>query len=872
MLSFSSPFLPVDARLDEQTGVFEWTPGYTQAGHYEIPIYVSDGTSSSEITLIIDVANANGAPVLNGFDSWEIAEGQTLVFRTEGFDPDNPYFVLPERDTEGNLLFYEGSERVSLHYELTGLPEGASYDTETGTFVWETGYQSAGTYTLQLTATDDGDGTGTNAVKTIDISIVIEDFNRQPELGDLPNITVQALDTQSIPLNSIDPDGGDLTIFATATRAASADQIVLDPTPIPLDGSSSFGRIVYGPDGPAIELTPGLLDRGNWLIEILVEDHGNGIGSAPQSDTGAFVLTVGAPNFGPTLSPVAGLAAVVGEELVYTLKATDPDRDVLTFSGENLPAGVTIEPGATYGEAILRFTPTAAQLGTTAISILVSDVGGGEDRIDFDLVVRETNATPVLSPIGTLQVAEGETLDHTFQAGDANGDLLTYSATNLPTGALLDPLTGRLTFTPHMFQAGQYDDIVVSISDGMASASETISIIVANTNRPPVFIEPSTQLGREQREITFRLLASDPDNDAVRFQVRSQLPAGARLDEATGTFRWTPGYNQAGFYQFQIAAIDVSGAEALRTINVEIADENRAPTPIVANRALVLGETLEIALQASDPDTGTTPVVGIESLPDGASFDPGTGLLIFTPGPAQIGDHVIRVYADDGKDRTVKAMVIRVTADPVPPVATIDLTPSFPAVPGQKVIISTAAAGFVPVVEKRLFVNGVEVVLDDLGRATFTAGTPGKVSVLLLVTDADGRVGEMRKTIAIRDPGDVASPVLDLSVTDGAVLEAGAITGSVADLTLDKWSLTLIHGVSGHSTVLASGTSDITGALADFDPSKMISGFYTLRLEAHDVSGYSSLLERSIEVLPVAAAGIQLTVTDATIDLGGVSI
>jgi hypothetical protein len=874
-LTFSTAFLPANATLNPNTGVFEWTPGFTQNGQYDIPVFVSDGERATQVTLSVEVINANGAPILDGFGDWRVTEGQVLAFRTEGIDPDNPSYVLPERDADGNLIFFDGSERVSTTYAITGLPDGATYDADTGTFRWETGFESAGSYVVTLTATDDGDGTGNPLVSEIDITIVVDDFNRPPAFPDLPNRTMNAGETLTIPLSSVDPDGNLLTFTATATRAASSNQINLDPTPIPLDGSNGFGEIVATADGFDLVLSPALLDRGDWIINLRVDDEGNGDPSRILSDEASFILSVDAPNIAPVLQPVGGLVAVVGEELVFTFKASDLDRDPLIFSTEGLPDGAVLEQGSVYGEATLRFTPEAGDIGTYTATLNVRDSGSGDanaierDSITFTFNVRGANEAPVLQPIGTLNVAELATLDVLITANDPDGDGLTFTASNLPQGAMLDPVTGRLTFTPNQFQAGIYDDIIISVTDGHKTASETISIVVANTNRAPTFLQTPTQRGRETTELTFRLLAADVDNESVRFQLQSALPAGARFNSTTGEFNWTPSYTQAGSYTLKVAAVDPSGLQTVRDIAIEIADTNRAPQPVVENRAVVLGETLDIVLTATDPDNDDTPTLSIENLPFGASFDPVTGRFIFTPGVAELGDHILRVVADDGTDRTVASMVLRVTREAVPPTATLDLTPSFPALPGQAVTISTAASGFVPIVEKRLFVNGLEIDLDALGRGIITAGQPGKVDVLLVVTDADGRVGTATKTIAIRDANDNSAPFLSLPIDDGDVLASGSVFGGVSDASLDQWRLSLIHAQSGRETVLASGEDEISGVLADFDPASVPSGFYTLRLEARDVSGLRSIIEKQVEVLPEASNGLSLTTTDASVVIGG---
>ncbi|MEN8187563.1 MAG: T9SS type A sorting domain-containing protein [Bacteroidota bacterium] len=92
-----------------------------------------------------------------------------------------------------------------------------------------------------------------------------------------------------------------------------------------------------------------------------------------------------------------------------------------------------------------------------------------------------TNTIPVLNPIGDQTVKEGETLDVTVSATDADGDALTLTATNLPSFASFTDNNGGsgiLSFAPLSGDAGTYSDIVVEVSDGTDTSSETISLTV----------------------------------------------------------------------------------------------------------------------------------------------------------------------------------------------------------------------------------------------------------------------------------------------------------------------------------------------------------------------------------------------------------
>jgi len=96
-----------------------------------------------------------------------------------------------------------------------------------------------------------------------------------------------------------------------------------------------------------------------------------------------------------------------------------------------------------------------------------------------------SNLQPVLNPIGSKTVNEGQTLTFTVTGSDPDSDqTLSYSASNLPTGATFDPATQTFTWTPAPGSAGNYP-VTFTVTDSGTpplSASETVSITV---NVPP---------------------------------------------------------------------------------------------------------------------------------------------------------------------------------------------------------------------------------------------------------------------------------------------------------------------------------------------------------------------------------------------------
>ncbi len=96
-----------------------------------------------------------------------------------------------------------------------------------------------------------------------------------------------------------------------------------------------------------------------------------------------------------------------------------------------------------------------------------------------------TNQPPVLASIGNKSVVEEELLEFTISATDPETDPLTYTASNLPSGANFDSGTRTFSWTPGIGQAGSDHNVHFVVTDGEFMDSEDITITVSNVNLPP---------------------------------------------------------------------------------------------------------------------------------------------------------------------------------------------------------------------------------------------------------------------------------------------------------------------------------------------------------------------------------------------------
>ncbi len=141
---------------------------------------------------------------------------------------------------------------------------------------------------------------------------------------------------------------------------------------------------------------------------------------------------------------------------------------------------------------------------------------------------------PVLSAIGNKSVNESQLLTFNISATDPDGDSLTYSASNLPSGASFNATTQTFSWTPSYTQAGNYTGVHFEVTDGNLTASENITITVINVNRPPVANNQTGLSVGACKTLTVTLNGTDPDGDPLTYKI-STLPAHGDLYDGTGT-------------------------------------------------------------------------------------------------------------------------------------------------------------------------------------------------------------------------------------------------------------------------------------------------------------------------------------------------
>jgi len=207
---------------------------------------------------------------------------------------------------------------------------------------------------------------------------------------------------------------------------------------------------------------------------------GGGSSQRPSGDNGAAntpPAILGTP-------PASASTVVAGSAYQFAPTATDPDGQALTFSIANRPSWTQFD--TVTGR--LSGTPTAAHVGSYAgITISVSDGIASASLPAFTLTVLAdtpppvSNQPPTISGTPAQAVTAGAAYLFRPQASDPDGQSLTFSITNPPAWASFNAVTGELSGTPGAVHVGQITNIVISVTDGEASATlPAFSITVAD--------------------------------------------------------------------------------------------------------------------------------------------------------------------------------------------------------------------------------------------------------------------------------------------------------------------------------------------------------------------------------------------------------
>jgi len=587
-------------------GVFTFNPDYTQSGSYQLLFIASDGNLADSQYVDITVTNVNRAPVLDPISSPQsVNENDTLYLRVTASDPDGIIPLLSAFNIPVNSSFVDSAN-------------GAAG------FVFTPDYTQAAIYEMWFVASD-----GTLADSQM-VNVIVADVNAPPVITIVGPQTVTEGDSLIFTVSGSDIDGTTPTLSYFDGPVNSSFE----------DSLNGVGLFSFYPD---------FTQSGSYDVGFVAFD-------GSLADTGYVNITVlEVGNQAPILSPIGPQTVVEGETLLVVVSAVDPDSSIPQLLTGTLPPNALFEDSLN-GRGLFTFAPDYTQSGVDTVLFITTDGALSDSEYVRITITEAGNQYPVLDPIGSQSVDEGDSLILTVTSSDPDGSAPALSALNLPAGAgFVDngDGTGDFSYYPGFFDEGLYTVTFIA-SDGALADTEHVDITVNDTPRPPVWSPIADRAVFEGETISFVVEATDPDTTIPALSVEPLLENAAFIDSLNGKglFTFSPDYTQAGQYTLTFIASDgtLSDSEFVEIFVFEAG--NQAPEiDSIGPQTVIEGEHLEFLVTSSDPE-GVIPALQAFNLPANSVFadsGDGTGSFMFDPDFTQAGIYNVLFRAYDGE-------------------------------------------------------------------------------------------------------------------------------------------------------------------------------------------------------------------------------
>lgn len=647
------------------TGTFDWTPGFAEAGTYDVTFYASDGTEiDSEIVTITVNDAGNQPPVLAAIGSRGTIEGVQLLFGVTATDPDGTFPIMSTSTLPGTATFLDNNDG-------------------TGTFDWTPGITNAGIHLVTFYASD-----GVEIDSEI-VTITISDVNMQPVLT---AIGVQSIDENlnlNIVITSTDADGTTPTL-TTSTLPAGAT--FLDNG----DGTALF------------DWTPTYYDSGVYNITFYATDQ---IYTA-DIDSEEVTITVNNVNQLPALSAIGSKVIAAWNTLSFATGAVDLDGDIPIMASSALPGTATyIDNG--NGTGSFDWVTTNLDIGTYFVTFYATD-GAFPADIDSEIVTIVIgdggNQVPVWTALADTFVSEGDNLILNISASDPDGGNLTLTVNTMLNNFTFTDNgngTGFLSYNPDFGDAGIDTVRFIATDDGSPRLSSilVVEIQTLDENQPPIFAHIGPFGVEIDDTLEFTVEATDlTDTTASRIFLTVQNPPAhsSFIDHGdnTGTFRFAPVAGQQGVLTIRFLATDqgIPSETGIMDVEVTVVLNNYPPVLThIGPKQVNEGELLTFNLSATDPEGGT-PILMVVSPPNNSTFQDfgdGTAQFDFSPSYIQAGLFWVKFRAYDGMAYTDETVIIEV-------IEAGDQAPYFSYIPNPVIIEGEALADSVVAVDPDL--------------------------------------------------------------------------------------------------------------------------------------------------------------------------
>jgi len=534
-----------------------------------VTVTATDGTASGSATFSWSVTNQVVTVTNPGTQSG--TGGSAAALQISASDPAN----LP------------------LTYGAAGLPPGLTVNASTGLISGTLASTDGGAYPVTVMAGDSAGNSG-SATFTWNITYV----NQAPTLANPGDQMNKAGDVVSLAVSGSDVDGDTVTYSATGL-------------PPGVSMNATTGLISGTLSASSGSSTP-------YSVTVTASD-----GTLSASQTFSWFVSKNVV----TLSSPGDQTNTEGDTVSLQLAATDSGSLTLSYQASGLPTGLALN--TTTGLISGKVATGASANGPYAVTVTATDTQGNSSSQQFNWTINAPAHALSLTNPGAKSNVEGDTVSLQLVGSDPDGDTLSYAASGLPIGLMIDSQTGLISGTVDYSAAeiagGQYN-VTVSVNDGNGdTATQSFVWTIADTEQGPWLAYPGYQNSQTQSTPTLQLNGGSPDGKALTYSATG-LPAGLTVNAATGLIS---GAITAAPNQYAVTASVTDGVKTASQTFTWNVTSSAAPQVILAINGTVdhsddvgivnpsLTIPLKITLQNATP--GVPYVIQI-SIPSGRSY------------------------------------------------------------------------------------------------------------------------------------------------------------------------------------------------------------------------------------------------------------
>ena len=631
------------------------------------------------------------------------------------------------------------------------------------------------TFTYEIA---DGNGGFDTATATINVSGVndapvgvIDALNLTE---DDASATINVLDGSIAP--DVDPEGGPLTI--TSIRLGG-DTFAVDPNDGATVAIATGGRLEIQANGVAEFFTEGafenlgealpqlvsrninftytVADEKGLTDDVLLQVFVAGVNDAPVAADDEF--TVDEDAAGVFLEVLANDDDVEGDDFDIDDFTQPTNGEIVEVAG-----GFEYSPDADFNGIDLftyRISDGALASAFATVTISVNAINDPPEAVDDAFATDED--TPLSGDVSLNDSdVDGDALTFALDQDAANGDL-----------SLNDD--GTFDYAPDANFFGT-DTFVYVASDGVLSASATVTITVDAVADAPVAVDDEFIVDEDSGATFLDVLANDFDDDGepISAEIVAQ-PANGQVISVSGGLEYTPDADFNGVDTFTYSVTDSAFSSGVATVTIVVNPVNDAPEAL--DDAFTTNEDTPLAGDVSQNDSdvdGEELTFALDQ--DAANGDlslNADGTFVYRPDANFFGTDTFVYLASDGAESV--SATVTITVDPVddgPPVAGDD---NFVVAGNSDPVVLDVLANDVNVDDDGLNIlesspptNGQLSLVNGALVYTPNPGFVGADSFAYLVSDDGGETSNTATvSLTVVDPVDQLIAISDLEIEEG---------------------------------------------------------------------------------------------------------